>query len=162
MGCSQRRLTRTGRALLRLGRIDSKAMVWNAANSDWLFSVSHDYPVLDVAFKGDGKLLATASSDKTARVWNPETGNPLTPPLLHHRTVFSAKLVGHDNHLLTSDEQGHVRVWSLPVDPHPVEDLIRLSRLLAGDRAGMALTAGSRPFESRNQIWFKLRNKYPE
>jgi WD40 repeat protein len=40
-----------------------------------------------VAFSPDGRLLATASSDKTARLWDPATGE-------HLRT-----LAGHGEHL---------------------------------------------------------------
>src|SRR4029077_11431239 len=44
----------------------------------------HDGPVTGVAFSSDGRLLATAGGDSTARLWNPATGE-------HLRT-----LTGHD------------------------------------------------------------------
>ena len=39
------------------------------------------HQVWDVGFTPDGKFLATASNDGTARVWGNRTGRPLTPPL---------------------------------------------------------------------------------
>ena len=36
------------------------------------------------AFSPDGKRIVTASSDKTARVWDAESGKPIGEPLKGH------------------------------------------------------------------------------
>ena len=39
---------------------------------------------MSAAFSPDGKRIVTASSDKTARVWDAETGKPIGEPLKGH------------------------------------------------------------------------------
>jgi hypothetical protein len=53
-----------------------------------------------VAFSSDGKLIATASSDKTAKVWDAVTGKEIYGMMLPN----TAKISGH---------RGHVRIMSL-------------------------------------------------
>ena len=36
------------------------------------------------AFSPDGKCIVTASTDKTARLWDAETGKPIGEPLRGH------------------------------------------------------------------------------
>jgi WD40 repeat protein len=44
----------------------------------------HERGVYSAVFSPDGKRIVTASLDKTARLWDAETGKPLGEPLKGH------------------------------------------------------------------------------
>jgi len=68
--------------------------------------------VLHADFSPDGKRIITASEDNTARIWNAQTLQPLTAPLVHKGSVWWAKF-SHDGHLVvTASEDGAARVWN--------------------------------------------------
>jgi len=72
----------------------------------------HSSSVNAVAFSQDGKLLASASRDKTVRLWNPETGKELQK-LEGHSDWVNAVAFSQDGKLLASasgDET--VRLWN--------------------------------------------------
>jgi hypothetical protein len=53
-----------------------------------------------------------------------------------------------------------VWVWTLPLETRPVEDLIKLARLLSGDRVGPASGLRLPHSESLKEIWAQLRARY--
>lgn len=61
--------------ILLAGSSDNVAYMWNAAKSKFLMAfVGHENAVTCGSFTSDGKLVITASSDSSVRVWNPSTG----------------------------------------------------------------------------------------
>jgi WD40 repeat protein len=76
-------------------------------------TVKHAGAVLHAAFSRDGRRFATASTDRTARVWSASSGAPLTPPLYHEDTVSNLSLAPDQARLATVTSNGTVRVWTL-------------------------------------------------
>nr|WP_225443535.1 hypothetical protein [Lolliginicoccus lacisalsi] len=66
-----------------------------------------------VAFTNDGSILATASSDQTARTWDWATGTELTrfhSPALLTGIAFTAT----EDTLITGGDDGIIRIWPVP------------------------------------------------
>jgi WD40 repeat protein len=79
-----------------------------------------------VAFSPNGQRVATASDDKTARVWDAATGAPITPPLPHTRTVIHVAFSHNGRYVATASGDRTARVWDAatgqPVTPPLMHD----------------------------------------
>jgi WD40 repeat protein len=64
---------------------DNQLILWNAASKRALARSLHDHLINHCAFNDDGTLIATASSDHSARIWD--------VPSLRLR----AALIGHED-----------------------------------------------------------------
>jgi len=62
--------------------VDGTVKVWDVARGRLLATLTgHSTDVRNVTFSADGKLLATAGSDRTVRVWDTEGKELLSRPL---------------------------------------------------------------------------------
>jgi WD40 repeat protein len=83
--------------------------------------MTHRLTVAKAVFSHDGRLVATASSDRSAQIWHAATGHPTVPPLRHASVVTSARFSPDDQLLLTTSSDFTARVWDAatgdPVTP---------------------------------------------
>ncbi len=74
-------------------------------------TLTHTSWVAGVAFSPDGRLLATASNDATARVWDPATGNCLRTLTGHTHVVYDVAFSPEAALLATGSGDQTARVW---------------------------------------------------
>ena len=71
----------------------------------------HSSWVTAVAFSPDGKLVASASSDSMACIWDVRTSRPVTPLLQHARIVEKAVFSPDGQRVATASLDRTARVW---------------------------------------------------
>jgi WD40 repeat protein len=63
------------------------------------------------SFSPDGRRIVTGSNDKTARVWDAESGKPMGEPVRHQREVYLASFSPDGRRIVTGSYDETARVW---------------------------------------------------
>jgi serine/threonine protein kinase len=71
----------------------------------------HGGEVHAIAFCPEGRKLATAGGDRTARLWDLATGSPLSPPLRHEAPVRAVAFRPDGSLVATGGDDGLIRLW---------------------------------------------------
>jgi len=130
------------------GSHDSRAILWAPLSSSvepiMVFS-GHTGPVISLAINNAGTRLATGSWDKTARLWDVETGQCIMTFVGHEQSVSGLFFSPDGKSLVTASSDRTIRVWDLETGAQtrtydPVHnDCIRSLVLFSGD--GEALSS---------------------
>ena len=99
---------------------------WRRSLADVKQVYTHDGGITAVAFSPDGKTIATASWDMTARLWSIATGEQVGPTIRHDGPVRGVSFSPDGRTLATASNDRTARLWDIasgkPVGPamtHP-------------------------------------------
>ncbi len=117
--------SRDGALLVTGGRQDHTAITWDAATgAKRRMFVGHIDNLTRASLSPDGTLVATASVDNTARLWDERTGELL-------RTIrgpaYSAQFSPDGTHLFTTGLKEFAVIWDIRLDrrsPHEIAELV--------------------------------------
>ena len=71
----------------------------------------HTDVVTDIAFSGDGQILASTSRDQTVKIWNVATGELINS--LSGNFVKALAIANNNRFLVTGDQDGQVQIWQV-------------------------------------------------
>jgi eukaryotic-like serine/threonine-protein kinase len=96
--------------------LGSEARVWDAESGQLAYAIAHPHAadssfVFDARFSPDGKLLATASWNKTVTIVDAATGKEVAPPLHHSDWVFTLRFSPDGKHIATACRDRMARIW---------------------------------------------------
>ncbi|HWN41240.1 MAG TPA: TIR domain-containing protein [Thermoanaerobaculia bacterium] len=85
----------------------------------------HGGDVLAVAFSSDGRLILTGSLDSTARIWEAETGKPLSVLEGHEAGIKTVTFSSGGRLALTGSMDGTARLWPVFFRTQDLVDLVQ-------------------------------------
>jgi WD40 repeat protein len=104
------------------------AKIWRADTGETIMElVGHVGEVDSAEWSADDTFIVTASLDRTARVWDPITGE-LLATFRQPQPLYSASLSPAGGHLLASGANGLALIWDVPRYRGSAAEFARLLR----------------------------------
>jgi WD40 repeat protein len=140
------------------GGEDRELIVWNAASPVESLRLLHRQQVRGLAFSADGRWIGSVAANYTARIWDSETGFPITPALTCESNQTQIILL--PDHLRFATIQAPMRawLWTLPRSDLSPDDAVAISHLLNADLR----SSGPTDTQQISQSWAALKRKFPD
>jgi tetratricopeptide (TPR) repeat protein len=90
----------------------AEAKIWRVATGRLVFTLKHARTLRRAEFSPDGRLVVTASEDRTARIWEAATGHPLAT-LEHDGPVRHAGFSPDGRLVVTASDDQTARIWDV-------------------------------------------------
>lgn len=118
---------------LAVGCLDKTAQVYSLSEKlepQLEPPIRHELGICDLAFSPDGDILATASVDGLARLWDSRSGKPMISGLRHPAPISKLRFAPDGSKLVTCTKRGTANVWGL--DGRPLVSPIEHSDFIYG------------------------------
>jgi WD40 repeat protein len=106
------RVTTDGKRKLTFNNGTAQGSLTDGESGGLVGILSHADQITDADFSPDRLLVATASKANEARVWDANSGQPISPPLRHLRTVSAVAFNPNSQQLATGSWDGTARIWN--------------------------------------------------
>ncbi|MGB0582206.1 MAG: AAA-like domain-containing protein, partial [Limisphaerales bacterium] len=142
---------------------ETVALIYRRRASKPIAKIQHDGYIIESDISPDNQTVATAAMDDTARLWNAETGELLTPPLKHDGPVTSAKFSPDGKLLATAAADHTVRIWDVATGRLVNEPLMHAGSVgtIQFDRSGHHLFTRMRRGRGRGRNHYRLWDLRP-
>ena len=101
----------SGKSILTLG--GSNVRLWDLGSRREKISFRPHSTVADACFSPDGKLIATASWDRSIKIWNRETGQVVSKVIGSDSSLNSIDFHPEGTHLLTASDDATATLWEI-------------------------------------------------
>lgn len=92
---------------------DNKLILWDGLSKEVVAEAQHDHLANQCRFSASGRLLVSASSDYSARVWSIPTLTPVAVLSGHHDDVEMAVFSPDESRVATASRDHKVRIFDL-------------------------------------------------
>jgi WD40 repeat protein len=94
------------------GSLPQSALAAAVGHSDLRLTLAgHEHMVMFAAYSPDGSRIATASADRTARIWNAATGEEIAVLRGHEHSVTHVAFSRDGSRIVTASVDGTARIW---------------------------------------------------